>query len=615
VIPLTGRRLGARLLGIAVAACFIGGIVGVSVAGADSAWGGLLSLLIPGLGQIVAGDVGVGLLFLFLFLFILIDMFALFNRVLRLGSLPLAFLMPASALHAATGGAWWSIPAGGLGGLLAGVVLEQGNYRAKQRRLAIVRAARGDAPARVNTPAYAPIEHGGGAPMDQYTEAYLRYFMRFGHAEPTDWSIFDDPKHVDSALRYQMVLSAWAIYLTQHVSTPAFREAASATLGNIAERCRDYRVWNYTRMQNIRSFRIDGDPFRHENVMYSAYAADVTSMYEAMSGDHRYDEPGGYSVSDRSRTYEWSHEEIVDNLAVQHGASVHGSISCFPGWLFPVCQTFSLRSIQLGDLVHGTDHSWALERFRESFAKYFVSDHGHINTCRNIAGFPHPTEPFIVGVSGQAGSGAFISPFGREHVVTNYDQQIRPRMSEPDSDGRITLRLSKIDTFDTSYGWNPAQPYSIALLYATEMGDAEAAAGLRHTLEEMLTPDGDRPGPGSILSMAITFMALGNAERGLAAAHRHVPAHDTTPELEHAPYPQVIVTAAHATADSVTASLVPGPSANGEVYLRFGRLQPGARYRLSGAGEPRELDADATGRVEAKVPSSQQHDLVLERIA
>jgi hypothetical protein len=319
-------------------------------------------------------------------------------------------------------------------------------------------------------------------------------------------------------------------------------------------------------------------------------------------------------LSDRSRTYEWSHEEIIDNLALQHGASPHGSISCFPGWMFPACQTFSLRAIQLGDLVHGTDHSWAIKRHEESFARFSVSDDGHITTCRNDAGFAHPTEPFIVGVSGQAGTGVFVSPFGREHVVRNYEQQIKPRMSDPDSDGRITLRLSKIDTFDTSYGWNPAQPYSLALLYATEMGDADAAAGLRRTLEEMLTPDGDRPGPGSILSMAITFMALGNAERGLAAAHRHVPAHDTTPELEDAPYPQVIVTAARATADAVTASLVPGPAANGEVDLRFARLQPGARYRFTGAGGVSETEADSGGRVTTRVSSSERHELALERI-
>lgn len=614
VIPLTGRRRVARVLGISVAACLIGGIVGVSLDGADSAWTGLLSLIVPGLGQIVAGDVALGIAMLVVFLFVLLDLFGLFNRILRLGLLPLAFLMPASALNAATGGAWWSIPVGGIAGLAAGVLVEQVNYRAKQRRLATVNAAVAEAPSHVTTPAYAPVEHGVVAPIDPYAEAYLRYFLRFGHTDPTDWGVFDDPKHVDSALRYQMVLSAWAMYLVQHLSMPAYREAATTALGNLAERCRDYRVWSYTRFQNVRSFRIDGDPFRHENVMYSGYAADVTSMYEAMSGDERYDQPGGYSVSDRTRTYSWSHAEIVDNLAAQHAASVHGAISCVPGWLWPPCQTFSLRSIQLGDLVHGTDHSWAIERFSESFARYFVSADGHIDTCRNIAGFVHPTDSFLVGVSGQAGTGAMMSPFGRSHVEANYERQVKSRMSEPDLDGRITLTLSKIDTFDTSYGWNPAQPYSLALLYATELGDTESAAGLRRTLEEMLTPDGDRPGPGSILSMAFTFMALQNTEQGLVSAHRHVPAHDVTPELEHATYPLVIVTSAQATADGVRATIVPGPAANGEVDVGFARLRPGGRYRLTGAGEPRQLDADTTGRVSTKVPSSARHDLSLERV-
>ena len=613
LIPLTGRRRAARLLQVLVPACLIAGIVGVSVAGTDSVWAGLCSLIIPGLGQLVQGEILLGVLMLALFLFILVDLFALFNRVLRLGVVPLVMLGPASALNAATDGAWWSIPVGALAGLAIAILAEQVNYRAKRHRITRVMAARTDIPARVTEPAYAPLDHGPVRPLDQYSEAYLRYFLRFGHAAPDDWSIFDDPKHVDAALRYQMVLGSWAIYVNQNLNTPAYREAAGASLQNIAERCRDYRVWGYTRRQNISSFRIDGDPFRHENVMYSGYAADVLSMYEALSGDGRYDAPGGYSVSDPHRTYDWTHEEIVDNLAVQHAASPHGAISCVPGWLWPPCQTFSLRAIQLGDLVHGTDHSWAVERFSDSFARYFVSADGHIDTCRNIAGFPHPTDPIVTGVSGQAGTGAMMSPFGREHVERNYEQQVKPRMTLTD-DGGMALRLSKIDTYDTSYGWNPAQPYSLALLYAAELGDEESASALRHTLDGMLTPDGTRPGPGSILSMALTFLALMNTERGLAAAHRHVPAHDTTPELASAPYPQVIVTAAHASGDAVRATLVPGPSANGNVDIAFARLHPGSRYRLTGAGEPRELNADADGCLSAEVASSTRQELTLQRV-
>jgi hypothetical protein len=616
VVPLTGRRHVAPLLAAAFAACLIAGIVGVAVAGTDSAWTGLLSLAIPGLGQLVRGDVLLGVVLLLAFLFILVDLYLLFNRTLRFGIVPLVILAPAAALEAATGGPWWMLLVGGAVGIALGIGIEHVNYTAKQRRLSRVADALAEQPTRVTTPAHEAVEHGAAAPLDRYSEPYLRYFLRFGSADPTDWTVFDDPKHVDSALRYQMVLAGWALYVSQHLVTPAYREAAATSLGNFAERCRDYRVWSYTRRQNLSSFRLDGDPFRHENVMYSGYAADVTSMYEALSGDERYDAPGGYAVSDQSRTYSWSHSEIIENLAAQHAASPHGAISCVPGWLWPPCQTFSLRAIQLADLVHDTDHAWALERFSESFARYFIDADGHIDTCRNIAGFTHPTEPLIVGVSGQAGTGAMMAPFGREHVASNYEQQVLPRVNPPDDEGRQTLRMSKIDTFDTSYGWNPAQPYSLALLYATEMGDTETAGGLRRTLEEMLTPDGDRPGPGSILSMAITFLALTNTEQGLTAAHRHVPARDTSPELEHAPYPRVIVTAAYAEPNAVRATLTPGPAANGDVTIGFARLAPNARYRITGiAGRDGavECTADGAGKITTEVPSSQRQDLVLER--
>lgn len=616
VVPLTGRRRVAPLLAAAFAACLVAGIVGVAIAGTDSPWAGLASLAIPGLGQLVRGDVALGIALVAVFLFILVDLGLLFNRVLRLGFLPLVALAPAAALEAATGGPWWMLLVGAAAGLALGFAVERVNVAAKQRRLARVADALADAPPRVSAPAHAAVDHGPGVALDRFSEAYLRYFLRFASADPTDWTVFDDPKHVDSALRYQMVLAAWAIYVSQHLATPAFRQVATTTLGNVAERCRDYRVWSYTRRQSLSSFRVDGDPFRHENVMYAGYAADVVSMYEAMSGDDRYDAPAGYAVSDRSRTYPWSHAEIIENLAAQHAASPHGAISCVPGWLWPPCQTFSLRAIQLADLVHGTDHTWALERFSESFARYFVDDDGHIDTCRSIAGFTHPTDAMIVGVSGQAGTGVMMAPFGRDHVARNYEQQVLTRVSAPDDEGRRTLRMSKMDTFDTSYGWNPAQPYSLALLYATEMGDTETAAGLRSTLEGMLTPEGDRPGPGSILSMAFTFLALVNTERGLMAAHRHVPALDTGPELEHAPYPQVVVTAAHTEAGGVRTTLAPGPAANGAVTIGFARLAPEARYRITGiAGPDRsvECSADRAGKLTIEVPSSQGQHLVLER--
>jgi hypothetical protein len=617
VVPLTGRRHAAPLLAAAFAACLIAGIVGVAIAGTDSAWTGLLSLAIPGLGQLVRGDVLLGVVLLLAFLFVLVDLYLLFNRTLRFGIVPLVVLAPAAALEAATGGPWWMLLVGGAVGIAVGIGIEQVNFTAKQHRLARVADALAEQPTRVTTPAHEAVEHGTTAPLDQYSEAYLQYFLRFGSAEPTDWTVFDDPKHMDSALRYQMVLAGWALFVSQHLVTPAYRQAAATSLGNFAERCRDHRVWSYTRRQNLSSFRLDGDPFRHENVMYSGYAADVLSMYEALSGDERYDAPGGYAVSDDSRTYSWSHAEIIENLAAQHAASPHGAISCVPGWLWPPCQTFSLRAIQLADLVHDTDHTWALERFSESFARYFIDADGHIDTCRNIAGFTHPTEPMIVGVSGQAGTGAMMAPFGREHVASNYEQQVLPRVNAPDDEGRQTLRMSKIDTFDTSYGWNPAQPYSLALLYATEMGDTETAAGLRRTLEDMLTPDGSRPGPGSILSMAFTFLALINTERGLTAAHRHVPARDTTPELEQAPYPQVVVTSARTEGDGVRTTLTPGPAANGPVRIGFARLVPGSGYRVSGiadTGEAPSRTADATGRIEIEVPSAARQELLLERV-
>jgi hypothetical protein len=113
--------------------------------------------------------------------------------------------------------------------------------------------------------------------------------------------------------------------------------------------------------------------------------------------------------------------------------------------------------------------------------------------------------------------------------------------------------------------------------------------------------------------MGFTFLALVNTGSGLAAAHAHVPAHDTTPELEHAPFPQVAVTAAHTDGSGVRATVAPGPASGGEVEIRFARLDPGATYRLANSGPPRTLEADRDGRVCASLDTAVRHDLVLER--
>lgn len=613
LIPLTGRRTSARLLTALIAAALAGGIAGVWFQGRDSSWAALLSLVVPGSSQLVQGAYFTGAILLGVTVLLLADLIVVFGAVLHLGLVPLAALAPAACLHSATHGAWWSLPVGAMAGLAAGIVIEQANVAARRRRRLRVEVAQDALPPDAGAVEVKTVGHGLVRPFDRYGEAFLRYFLRFGHAKPDDWSVFDDPQHLDDALRYQIALTSWGLYVSQHLLTPAFREAAAASVRNLAERCRDHRVWAYTRRQNLASFRIDGDPFGYENVMYSGYAADVVSMYEALSGDRRYDAPCGFSVSDRRRTYDWSHEEIIANLALQHASSPHGAVSCLPGWIWPPCQTFSLRAIQLGDLVHRDDHSWAQRRYREAFQRYFVDRHGKIDTCRSIAGFAHPLYNRMVGVSGQAGTGAMTAPIAREIVERHYEQHVKPRMRR-NGDGTIELTLSKIDTYDTSYGWNPVFPYSLVLLYAAEMGDSETVAGLRATLETMLTPEGaERPGPGSIVSMAFTFLGLVNTEQGLASAHAHVPAYDTTPELESAPYPKVIVTSATTDGTNVHTTLSPGPDANGPVEIRFARLVPGARYRLTGGEEPFVFTAGRDGRLRSTVDSTARHDLVLAR--
>ena len=605
VIPLSTRRGLARTLLIAPAVLIIAGIVGVAAAGRDSAWAALCSAGLPGLGQLIQGRWIAGVVML------LATLFCLAYWHLRAGLWTFAFLIPISAIDAAVNGAWWGILAGIAAGFViaVGFSIANGRIRAsRERKLAAAIAA--TEPSAKPGAHVAPIETPASPAPGPLDEAFLRYLLGFGNAEPDDWSVFDDPKHVDSALRYQMDMSTWALYVYQHRRTPAYREAYSTSMGHFAERCRDHRVWDYTPSLMLKGFKVQRDPFGYENVMYAGYANEVIGAYEAMSGDHRYDEPGGYTIRDDKHEYEWSHTQIVDRLAEQFGTDPFGAISCVPGWVWPPCQAITLRGMLLADQVHGTDHEWVFRRFAEGYRSTFREDDARIVTQRSFLGMQQILEPFLL-VPTQAGTGVMVAGIDASLVEGHFERYVKNRMLPPDDEGRIYMNLRALDQYDTSYGTNPGLAYSMCLMYASEIGDTETAAGLRRTIEAMCTPDDTRPGPGSIVSIALMFLSLTNGERGLAAAHRQVPAHATTPELGSAPFPKVMVTEARYEGDRLSCTLVPGPEANGQVELRFDRLEPGRTYDLTSSGAPEAVTADAEGHIRPTVASSQRHSLTL----
>jgi hypothetical protein len=593
-------------------ACTAGGIVAAVMDGRGSVWVAPFSTPIPGLAQFVQGAWVAGTIFL------VVGLFGAVRWIFRQDAWLPPVIAGASVWHAATNGAWWSVFAGAgaaVGVVLLGRAVATRAREQKRRRFAEIRARATTTTSRsaaTVAPASSPVAATACTPLQ---EQFLRRFLDFGHRPLDDWSAFSAGGEVsDGALRFQNVLAAWSLYLAQSRLTPAYRQAASTSIGNLAERCRDHRVWKYWRRQNLAgAFRLNADPFAEENVMYSGYIADIIGMYEALSGDHRFDEPGGYAVTDGRKTYSWNHEDIIDRLAEQHATSPLGSIPCEPGWAFPVCQTFSLRAIMLGDRVHGTDHSWAIDRFLEAF-EFFVGRHGAISLSRhNVLGLSNPLS-YLMALNGQAGTGAFLAPFARNIVEEHYAKQVKPFMFR-DADGMLRLRLRRIDTFDTSLNApNPALPYATVLLYAREIGDAEAAAGLEASLGEYLTPEGAWPAPGTVVSNALTFMALVDGEGGLAAAHRRVPASDTTPELASAPYPQLVVTGAAWTGASLDIEIAPGPAPQDRVDLTFARLEPGRSYVLRGLEQERSVTADAAGGLVVATPGDRRTSLQLSLI-
>ena len=67
----------------------------------------------------------------------------------------------------------------------------------------------------------------------------------------------------------------------------------------------------------IGNFDADPDPLRRDNIMLSAYILNCLNLYEAVTGDRRYDEPGALTfVWTDGRTFPYDHHSVADAVVV-----------------------------------------------------------------------------------------------------------------------------------------------------------------------------------------------------------------------------------------------------------------------------------------------------------
>ena len=169
-----------------------------------------------------------------------------------------------------------------------------------------------------------------------------------------DWG---EQFHGGTQLRYQLNAYCWALSLYAANHLPNAPRQVTEALAKLVEKHTDLRVWRYWRTLNLLgNLDANPDPIVRDNIMFSAFLGDVLNMYEAATGDHRFDEAGSLTfVWSDGREFPYDHHSIIEAVHANYERSDLGFYPCEPGWSFTVCNVMGAQSMYGHDRLHGTE--------------------------------------------------------------------------------------------------------------------------------------------------------------------------------------------------------------------------------------------------------------------
>lgn len=197
---------------------------------------------------------------------------------------------------------------------------------------------------------------------DDIDAELLRWFYSVAFQPDDGLTGFDwgEQIHGGTQLRYQVNLYCWALSAYAANFLPNGQHQVRDALERLVLKHTDIRVWRYWRTLNILgNFDTNPDPIARDNIMFSAFFADVLNVVEAATGTKRFDEPGSLNfVWKDGREFPYDHHSIVKAVFDNFERSRLGFFPCEPGWAFTVCNIYGAQSLAGHDTLHGTD-MWA----------------------------------------------------------------------------------------------------------------------------------------------------------------------------------------------------------------------------------------------------------------
>ena len=397
-----------------------------------------------------------------------------------------------------------------------------------------------------------------------------------------------------ASYRYQINYLGYGLSVMQAHYTPNFHGYSTEAQRRLIETYLDHQVWGYWALENAwGNLRINGDPVGKDNIMLTGFYGLQVGLYTALTGDDRYQQPGGLTFSKKGKpVHPHDLHDIADSLVMNFRKNPFGLYPCEPNWTYTACNFRGMGALQVYDRINGTSHFAELaDRFRRGLETEFVNpDFGMVALKSKHTGidlpFPLPDAVLAVYLNSMFPDIAMrYWAIVREEYFTTSEGRLKPVLPTPAID---------MGNYKPGYGLAMESLYGAA----REFGDHEAAEAAMLALEELCEP--------TTQSGVRYYRKMSNAVNACVALDRLLQ-HDLwretvirpTPEsalrgpiLSDVRYPDVLVARAVSSGEDLDLVLYPGLS-SGQHDITLERLVPEGHYRI--ASIEQRFVADSSG--------------------
>ena len=221
---------------------------------------------------------------------------------------------------------------------------------------------------------------------------HVRHMVEIAEQLSGNWDhmgIREEGQDFFNAYRYQLAFMTYALGITQHQKTPAYRELYQRAISRMIDKMKRREVWDYWEKMSefsdyaahIRSAE-EGwtDPLAQKNIMYSGHLLQMVGIYSVLFNDAKYDQSGSLTLHNRPffypetkrEEYDYDHSSLAELIHKQLVDSAYLGVECEPNGVYNACNQHPILGLIHYDQSHGTSLSSIMPAYRESLEKRLI---------------------------------------------------------------------------------------------------------------------------------------------------------------------------------------------------------------------------------------------------